>query len=111
MSKERVETSLTWQVTRAVKDIKVFAHVYDGSGKLVAQDDGLPADGFAPAAWWQVGDVITDTRTVQLGGLPAGTYRVTMGLYDAVTGVRLEARDASGSRLPDDEILVGQVTR
>jgi hypothetical protein len=110
-SNDRVVVSLTWQATGAAQDIKVFAHVYDVSGRLVAQDDGLPADGFVPAAWWRPGDVITDTRSVALGSLPAGTYRVTAGMYDAVTSTRLEAHDAFGARLPDDEIAVTQIAR
>ena len=72
-----------------MQDLKIFVHVYDASGKLVAQDDGLPADGLAPTSWWHPGDVITDTRTISLAKLPPGTYRVTTGMYDAVTGARL----------------------
>ena len=111
MSKDVGALNVTWQATQAMPDIKVFAHVYDASGKLAAQDDGLPADGFVPAAWWMPGDVITDTRTVSLASLPPGTYRVTAGMYDPVTGTRLEARDTSGARLPDDEITVTQIVR
>jgi hypothetical protein len=111
ISEGKIETSLTWHVTPAAKDIKIFAHVYDASGKLATQDDGLPADGFVPPAWCKPGDVLTDTRTVALGGLPAGTYRVTAGMYDAMTGARFQARDAAGARLPDDEITVTQLVR
>jgi len=111
ISNDKLIVSSTWQADGPAQNLKVFTHVYDANGKMVAQDDGLPADGFVPAAWWQTGDVITDTRTIALAGLPPGTYRVTAGLYDPVTGTRLEARDASGARLPDDELPVTQITR
>ncbi len=109
-SKDRVVVSLTWQVITPTQG-KVFAHVYDGNGKLVAQDDGLPADGFVPTAWCKPGDVITDTRTVSLTGLPTGTYRVTAGMYHEITVTRFEVRDASGARLPDDEIPIAHIVR
>lgn len=110
-SKDRAVVSLTWQVITPTPNVKVFAHVYNGNGKLVAQDDSLPADGFVPAAWCKPGDVITDTRTVVLTGLPAGTYRVTAGMYHEINTTRFEVRDASGARLPDDEILITHIVR
>jgi hypothetical protein len=105
------QVTLTWQSLATVQDLKVFVHVYDAGGKLVAQDDGPPAEGFAPTSWWRPGDVITDMRTVNMARLPSGTYRVTAGMYDAITGTRLEARTASGARLADDEIPLAQMTR
>jgi hypothetical protein len=111
ISNDKLMVSLTWQAEGPAQNLKVFAHVCDASGNTVAQDDGLPADGLVPAPWWQPGDVITDTRTITLAGLLPGTYRVTAGLYDPVTGTRLEARDTSGARLPGDEIPVTQITR
>jgi hypothetical protein len=103
--------TLTWQSLASVQDLKVFVHVYDTSDQLVAQDDGPPADGFAPTLWWRPGDVITDLRAINIASLPSGTYHVTAGMYDFATGTRLEARDSSGARLPDDEITLAQVTR
>jgi len=105
------QVTLTWQSLAAVQDLKIFVHVYDAGGKLVAQDDGPPAQGFAPTSWWRPGDVITDLRTVHVADLAPGTYRVTAGMYDAITGTRLEARTASGAHLADDEIPLAQVTR
>ena len=103
--------TLTWQSLAAVQDLKVFVHVYDANGKLSAQDDGPPAEGFAPTSWWRRGDVITDTRTINVAGLPPGTYRITAGMYGGTTGERLEARGADGARMPEDEITLTQMTR
>ena len=103
--------TLTWQSVGIVQDRQAFVHIYDASGKLVAQDDGIPAQDLAPTSWWRVGDVITDTHLVHLDRLPSGTYRVTVGMYDAANGVRTEARGADGARLPEDELATAQITR
>jgi len=111
ISNDKGVTILTWQSVTTVPDRKVFVHVYDSSGKVAAQDDGVPAQGFAPTSWWRPGDVITDTRIVSLASLPPGTYRVTAGMYDAIAGTRIEARGADGARLPDDELWITNITR
>jgi hypothetical protein len=103
--------TLTWQSLAAVQDLKVFVHIYDAQGKLLAQDDGPPAEGFAPTSWWRRGDVIADTRSINMASLPPGTYRITAGMYSGTTGERLEARGADGARLPEDEITLAQMTR
>jgi len=103
--------TLTFQSTMTVQDRKVFVHVYDSNGKVTAQDDGVPAQGFVPTSWWRPGDVITDTHIVPLANLPPGAYRVTVGMYDAITSTRIEARGADGTRLPDDEITITELTR
>jgi hypothetical protein len=103
--------TLTWQSVTAVQDRQVFVHIYNSSGKVAAQDDGIPAQGFAPTSWWRPGDVITDTHIILLANLPPGTYRVTAGMYDAITSTRIEARGADGARLPDDELWITNITR
>jgi len=32
-------------------------------------------------------------------------------MYDAITGTRIEARGSDGTRLPDDEIAIMEMTR
>jgi hypothetical protein len=103
--------TLTWQSVTAVQDRKVFVHLYNSSGKVAAQDDSMPAQGFVPTSWWRPGDIITDTHIIPLASLPPGTYRVTAGMYDAIAGTRIEARGEDGARLPDDELWITNITR
>jgi hypothetical protein len=103
--------TLTWQSMTGVRDRKVFVHIYDSSGKVAAQDDSMPAQGFVPTSWWRPGDVITDTHIIPLTNLPPGTYRMTAGMYDAITSTRIEAHSADGMRLQDDEITIAELTR
>ncbi len=66
----------------------VFVHVTppDAPAPLVAQHDSWPALGGKPTNTWAVGEIIADPHP--LPGLPAGAYRMRIGLYDE-GGVRL----------------------
>jgi hypothetical protein len=78
---------LTWQAMQTVTHpYHVFLHLYDAAGRLVAQEDGPPAQGDAPTDFWQAGDVILDPHVLRLPG--PGTYRLVVGLY-AADGTRL----------------------
>ncbi|MFN2135033.1 MAG: hypothetical protein ACK2UK_03710 [Candidatus Promineifilaceae bacterium] len=88
----------------------IFMHLYDESGRLVAQHDGPPADGFVPLGWWQAGDEIVDRRALDLPpDLPPGTYTAGIGVYDPISGSRYAAVDASGA-LPEDVYADFQLT-
>jgi hypothetical protein len=50
-----------------------------------------------PETIWQVGSVVDDRHQIELSNpLPPGDYRVEVGLYDPVTGVRLPLSDHLG---------------
>jgi len=111
LSKEWIEVTLVWQAVQPVAERKVFVHVYNASGQVAAQHDSVPAQGFAPASWWRAGDTITDTHIISVAHLPPGTYRVAAGMYNAVSGQRTPAQDASGARLPDDVLIISEISR
>ena len=57
----------------------IFAHVSDGAGTVVAQEDRLDA----PAWNWHVGDVIAQVHRVELSPeLQPGVYRLHAGIYN-----------------------------
>ena len=63
-----------------------------------------------PTTAWEPGIVIPDAYRVPLDpNAPPGAYRLTVGLYDPVSGERLRVYDAAGSAL-GDEILISPIT-
>jgi hypothetical protein len=77
---------------------------------LVTQHDGVPVQGERPTwSWWNQ-EVIPDEHTLLTDvNLPAGTYSLSVGMYDLTTGKRLPAVSPSGERPPEDRILLGEV--
>ncbi|HLF09120.1 MAG TPA: hypothetical protein VI789_07225 [Dehalococcoidia bacterium] len=62
----------------------------DAAGPLVAQHDGVPQDGHAPASGWLPGEVVEDRHELALpAGLRPGAYMIVVVVYDTVTGQRL----------------------
>jgi hypothetical protein len=93
-----------WQVPRA--DYTVFVHLFDpDTDTIVAQSDAMPRGGAYPTSWWTAGEVVSDTVTLPLEDVPAGTYRLAVGLYDR-TMTRLAATGPDGQRLPADRAIL-----
>jgi hypothetical protein len=99
--------SLVWQaLTTVPRDYTVFAHVYDGSGQIVAQMDGWPANGNYPTSAWVAGEYVAEERLIPLpDSLPDGEYTVKVGLYDAQTMQRLAPSPDDGDRA----VIVGKI--
>ena len=87
-----VEVTVYWQAMAEMKSsYKVFAQVLDSSGRLVAQDDSVPNKGESPTTGWVVGEVIADEHRITLpDSLPDGDYSIITGLYDELSGERLQ---------------------
>ena len=106
-----LQVDLFWRARRVLEhDYTVFVHLlgpYNPAtgGPLWAQDDAAPLQGGHPTSRWLPGQTVPDRHILNLpAGLPAGTYLIEVGLYDALTGVRL-AVDASN----EDRILLEEV--
>ena len=82
---------LLWQAAAVPQGrYKVFLHLLDGEGQLVAQHDGEPAGGARPTDAWQAGEAVLDRHGLWLPAeLPAGDYRLLLGLYLPDSGRRL----------------------
>jgi hypothetical protein len=100
-----VTVALQWRTTQKLdKRYKVFVHIGQPATPPVAQNDSEPGAGFRPTDSWAVGEVIEDRRGVWLKpGTPPGTYTITLGLYDADTGERLNLADGS------DRLVIGEL--
>jgi hypothetical protein len=108
-----VRLTLEWEAqTEPRENYKVFVHVLDRQGRLVAQRDSVPVGGSRPTATWQTGEEISDNYGVLMPlDTHVGTYQLVVGMYSEVTGERLAVRgegaDATDSALLLSTIQVG----
>lgn len=102
-----IQVRLIWSADAATtRPYKVFLHLLDAAGTVVAQRDGEPAGGSRPTTGWPAGEQITDNHGLALPlGLPAGDYSLRLGLYDAFEPeVRLVTDGQDGLVLGEIEI-------
>ena len=96
-----VSVALVWQaMSETPVSYKVFVHLLDGAGKLIASDDAIPAQWQRPTPGWATDEFVLDAHTLNLApDLPAGTYTLRVGLYEeGGAGARLA--------LPGGEVFV-----
>jgi hypothetical protein len=100
---------LYWQATGSKAGLKTFVHLLNHDGTLLAQSDGVPAEGGFPTDKWQPGMRISDGHTLMIPpSATAGTYQIVAGVYDE-SGTRLPVA-SNGRRQPGDLIKLGSVT-
>jgi hypothetical protein len=81
---------LWWQTTAAVEvDYTVFVHLLDKAGQRVAGQDSQPVGGTYPTTLWDPGERVVDHHTVDTSTVPPGRYRLAVGLYEGISGVRV----------------------
>ena len=82
---------LYWRSLQEVDtSYKVFVHLVDAAGNIVAQHDAFPANNTLPTNIWVAGEYIEDVHVLEVSpDVPPGTYRVRVGLYDPNTWARL----------------------
>lgn len=104
------ELALYWRAKAPVeKGYTVFVHLVDQEGRLWGQGDGVPVGGMYPTSAWLPGQLVEDRHVIQVDpGVPPGSYRVLVGLYDPTTLERLEAVGPAGL-VPDGAIVLGPV--
>lgn len=93
--------SVTWQPLQTFgNDLKVFVHLVDANGNVLAQFDGQPQEGAYPTSQWLPGETIDDTYPLLIPADAAlGPYRVFVGLYDEATLERLPVPTDSAGRV------------
>jgi len=108
---ETLALTLYWQASRPVSPPqKVFVHLVGADGQIHAQQDNEPLRWQRPTNGWQPGELLADPYLIRLEETaPPGGYLLVIGMYDAVSGVRLPVFDAAGKRLSEDRIVLGQV--
>jgi len=104
-----VPVTLFWEAEAEVPErYKVFLHLLDEGGNLVAQTDSEPQGNLVPTDTWTPAQVLADRHGVLLPpDLAAGDYTLIVGLYHLVGGERLPVTLGSGP--VDDHVALGTV--
>jgi hypothetical protein len=97
-----LEVTLHWHTLETPdRNYHTFVHLLDANGDILAQDDGPPGGGKPPIMGWLPGEYLTDARSLRLPfDLADGEYRLGVGFYDPVTGVRLGDRVILDTTVP-----------
>ena len=86
-----------WEITNSPQDdIKLFLHILDAGGEIVAQHDGLDIliQGLQP------GDELVQLHTIHLPeDLSPGEYGLQIGAYQTADNTRLQLADGRSDRL------------
>jgi hypothetical protein len=102
------EVTLYWRAPDTPDaDYTVFLHLVGGDGQIASQHDGRPGGGLYPTTMWKAGEVVEDRHPLAVATeLPAGEYRLLVGLYRPETGERLPVLGSDGQVLGDSAELV-----
>lgn len=86
-----LELDLYWEARdHPASDYKVFVHLVDANGDIIAQEDVRPRQWMCPTWVWQPGERIEDPHHLPLSHLGAGgPFELHIGLYDVYSGARL----------------------
>ena len=96
---ETVTVTLHWMAREAPsRDYQVFVHLLGDDPEPLAQGDGPPLRGYYPTSMWAGGEAFSDPHPVSLPtGLPAGSYRLLVGMYNLGTMERLPRLDGGAA--------------
>jgi len=94
-----LQLDLFWRTDTPLNErYKIFVHVLDQNGKIVAQTDREPGSGQQPTTNWKSGEAVIDRYGVLIpDDTPPGTYAIEIGLY-GLDGTRLRVK-AGGDAL------------
>jgi hypothetical protein len=112
---DRLLLTLDWQALEGTNsmDYLVFTHLLSASGelRLIAQHDGVPADGTRPTSSWVPGETIVDPHLMTFGAEHLdyiGPATISVGLYDPATGRVLTETGDESAVLPITINVVSQ---
>ncbi|UCG23149.1 MAG: glycosyltransferase family 39 protein [Chloroflexota bacterium] len=114
LDREGVEVRLTlfWRgEQRMPTDYKVFVHIFEpgGGGVPVAQSDAMPKNWRYPTTLWGLNELVVDDIAVSLEKVASGQYGVAVGVYDPISGERLNAVDGLGETVAEGRLELPSV--
>ncbi len=96
--------TLHWRVEQTPNArYKIFVHLLDASGRVIAQRDGEPLADLRPTTTWRAGETLADNYGVFIEpNTPPGDYRIEIGVYRTDDGARLPVGES-------DHLILGTV--
>jgi hypothetical protein len=88
----QTEVTLLWRgLSQMPISYRVFVHLIDDLGDIVAQSDGIPAGWTRPTTGWLPGEFVVDPHVLDTS-LINNDRRLSLriGLYDPANGIRIE---------------------
>ena len=98
---------LHWRTEAKLNNsFKVFVHLLNAQGQVVAQHDGVPGLWRAGTDEWKPGEAVIDFHQVLIDpNVPLSDVTLQVGLYDDGTQVRVKRVDAAGNPIADAMVL------
>ncbi len=91
-------------------DYTQFIQLYDPTRGIAGQIDRQPLAGGNPTSTWVTGETIVETVSfVTNADATPGRYRLQVGFYDPISGVRLPVTGADGTALPDQQVILTEL--
>jgi hypothetical protein len=108
---ETLNLTLFWQgLGQTQEPYKVFTHLLNAEGDMVAQHDAEPCAWSCPTTGWVSEGIIVDEHPLAIGPqVQPGEYTMVVGMYDESTGERVPVYNKEGDLLPDATIVLGRV--
>ena len=106
-----LRVTLFWRADRLVQeDYKIFLHLLDSEGQILAQQDSPPVGGSVPTTEWGEGEIIPDNHGVFIPwGTPPGEYHLVVGMYLPTTGERLSP-SGEGAQITHNAIFLDSIS-
>ena len=100
-----ISLTLAWQAVAEIPaGYRVFVHLVDESGQIIAQSDGDPANWSRPTTGWMPGEYILDSHQLTPDSSSETLLNLRVGLYDPNTGERLRTETADFLTISLDSI-------
>jgi hypothetical protein len=91
ITNNQLPLSLLWRAEAEMPtSYRVFIHLVNADGQLLAQADGEPANWSRPTTGWVPGEYILDAHSLTLPPNLPPNASLRIGLYDPATGERLQ---------------------
>lgn len=101
VTNNQLPISLLWRAeAETATSYRVFIHLVNANGQILAQADGEPANWSRPTTGWVPGEYILDDHILTLPPDLPSDASLRIGLYDPATNQRLQTASGEYIALP-----------